>query len=241
MTDLERALVALGRDLDVPGFQDVAPTILARLERPRRYVPRRKWALAVALILLAALAATLAVPDARSALFRVLHIGGERIEIVDELPGIAPEPIGLGLDLGETVTLEAARTRAGFDLRELDDAPDRVYLGPRGTVWFLYGTPTSARLLVGQTALLSLDENFVSKKLAGPGTRVEILSVEGEPGVFLSGEPHFVILLDELGNPVEESAWLARNVLVWEDDGIALRLEGDFPRARALELAASLR
>lgn len=241
MTDLERALVALGRDLDVPSSPDVAPAVLARLARPSRRLPRRKWALAVALTLLAALAATLAVPDARSALFRVLHIGGERIELVDELPEIAPEPIGLGLDLGEPVTLEMARARAGFDLRELDDAPDRIYLGPRGTVWFLYGTPTSARLLVAQTVLLSLDETFVSKKLAGPGARVEIVRVDGEPGVFLSGEPHFVILLDEGGSPVEESAWLARNVLVWEDDGIALRLEGDFTRERALELAESLR
>ncbi len=45
------------------------------------------------------------------------------------------------------------------------------------------------------------------------------------------------MLLDEFGNPVEESARLARNVLVWEEDGIAFRLEGDFTKEEALELA----
>ena len=67
------------------------------------------------------------------------------------------------------------------------------------------------------------------------------MAVDGAPGVFLSGDPHFLLLLDELGNPVEDSARLAGNVLLWSHDGVAYRLEGDFDRERALELAQSLR
>jgi hypothetical protein len=247
VTDLERALLALGRDLDVPEAPDVVAAVRARLERPvrrRTRVPgRRRLALAIALAALALLGATLAVPEARSALFRVLHIGGERIELVDELPDVAPGPPGVRLDLGEVVTLDEARRRAGFDLRSLRGAadPDRVYLGPRGTVWFLWGTPESVRLLVAQTPRLRVDDTFLLKKLVSSGTSVERLTIRGEPGYFLSGAPHFVVLLDEAGNPIEEVAWLARNVLVWEDDGIAIRLEGDFTRDRALELADDLR
>jgi hypothetical protein len=97
------------------------------------------------------------------------------------------------------------------------------------------------RLLVAQTPLLRVDNTFLLKKLVGAGTSVERLSIRGEPGYFLSGAPHFVVLLDELGNPIEETVWLARNVLVWEDEGLAIRLEGDVTKARALELADDLR
>jgi hypothetical protein len=244
LTGLERALVALARDLDVPEVPDLVPGVLAAIEprrAPRPAWPARRRALVVALaVLLAALAATLAIPEARSALFRVLHIGGARIEIVDDLPRV-PVQLDLELFLGSRVSLEEARRTAGFELRELDDDPDRVYVDLNGTVWFLYGSPEEVRLLVAQTPLQSVDQELLLKKLSGPGTRVEPVSVGGSPGVYVGGEAHFLVLLDELGNPVEESARLARDVLLWESGGIAYRLEGDFDRDRALELAGTLR
>jgi hypothetical protein len=50
-----------------------------------------------------------------------------------------------------------------------------------------------------------------------------------------------VLLFDERGEVIEESVRLARSVLVWEANGVAYRLEGDFTRDEALALAASLR
>ncbi len=96
-------------------------------------------------------------------------------------------------------------------------------------------------MLVAQTPLRSVDQGLLVKKLSGPGTRVEPVSVGGAPGVYLGGEAHFLLLLDELGNPVEDSARLARDVLLWAEDGVGYRLEGDFERDEALELARSLR
>jgi hypothetical protein len=197
--------------------------------------------IAVAVVVLAAFAATLAIPDARSALFRVLHIGGERIELVDDLPDVSPTGPDLDVVLGRRVTLEEARRNAGFDIRELDEAPDRVYLGERGTVWLLYGTPERVRLLVAQTPLLFVEESLILKKLAGPGTQIEQVAVDGSTGFFLAGEPHLVLLLDANGQVVEESLRLAKNVLIWETGGVAYRLEGDFGKEDALRLAASLR
>jgi hypothetical protein len=244
VSELERALVALGGELDVPEAPDLAPGVLGMLERrraqPVRRLPRRAALVAVAVVVLAALGATLAIPDARSALFRVLHIGGARIELVDELPRV-PAQADLELSLGTRVSLEEARRGASFDLRELDDAPDRVYAGLNGTVWFLYGSPAHVRLLVAQTPLRTVDQALLVKKLSGPGTRVEPVRVGGAPGVYLGGEAHFLLLLDELGNPVEESARLARDVLLWAENGIGYRLEGEFDREEALELARSLR
>jgi hypothetical protein len=242
--ELERALVQLGRELDVPPAPDLAPVVLARIEPRRASQPRRRrWVLAVAAaVVLAALVATLAIPDARSALLRILRIGGEQIELVDALPEVAPaEGELVELTLGTRTTIERARRDAGFDLRELETKPDRVYLGDRGTVWFLYGRPGSVRLLVAQTPLHSVDEFLFLKKLATPETRVEEVDVDGARGFLLTGEPHVVLLVDPYGNVVEETARLARDVLVWERDGVAYRLEGDFSRDEALELARSLR
>lgn len=243
MNGLERALAELGRELEVPPAPDLVPIVLARIEPQRAARPRpRRWVLAVAAAVLAALVATLAIPDARSALFRVLRIGGEQIELVDALPGVTPVEAELvEPTLGTRVTLEQARRDAGFDLRELETRPDRVYLGDRGTVWFLYGMPSSVRLLVAQTPLYAVDENLFLKKLASPETRVEEVDVDGVRGFLLTGEPHVVLLLDADGEVVEESARLARDVLVWERGGVAYRLEGDLTRDEALELARSLR
>ena len=239
MTELELALVALGRDVEVPAAPDLTPAVLARIEPRPMPRPRRRWAVVVAFAVLATLTATLAIPEARSALLRILHIGAEQIELVDELPEVTLQH-DLEFVLGERVTLEEARRRAGFALRELDEPSDRVYLGDKGTVWFLYGTPERVRLLVAQTPRLRLASDLILKKLVGPQTRIEPVAVDGSPGFFLDGEPHLVLLLDESGQVVEESARLARNVLVWESGGVTYRLEGDFGKEEALRLARSL-
>jgi hypothetical protein len=116
-----------------------------------------------------------------------------------------------------------------------------VYLGDRGTVWFLYGEPDATRLLVAQTPRAAIDEPFILKKLVQSGTSVEQASVRGAPAYFVSGEPHAVLLIDDQGRVLEESARLARDVLLWEEGGHTIRLEGDFELDRAVELAESLR
>ncbi|HEX4747071.1 MAG TPA: hypothetical protein VFU99_09330, partial [Gaiellaceae bacterium] len=141
MSTLERELVLLGQALDVPETPDLAPRVVAALGGRKRRAPRRRLVLVLASFALAAtLLAALAIPDARSALLRFLQIGGVRIELVDELPAVVPTESELGLVLGQRVSLAEARSRAGFELLELDHEPDAVYLGERGTVWFLFGS-----------------------------------------------------------------------------------------------------
>lgn len=241
MTELELELVAIGRRIDVPEAPDLAAHVLERVGASRPAPRRPRLVLALAVLAVAALLATLAIPDARSALLRFLQIGGDRIELVDELPAVSPSPPELDLILGERVTLDEARRRAGFDLLELEEEPDSVYIGDRGTIWFLYGRTEAVRLLVAQTPKLEIDESFLLKKLAGAGTIVETTTVRGAPAYFLSGAPHVVILVDENGFGVPESTWLARDVLVWEENGHTVRLEGDLTLAEASELAESLR
>ncbi|HEY6055886.1 MAG TPA: hypothetical protein VIU86_18290, partial [Gaiellaceae bacterium] len=79
MSELEQALVALGRELALPPAPDLAAAVGGRLERRRRLRP---W-LVVALALLAALAVAFAVPQARSAILRFFHIRGAQVTLVD--------------------------------------------------------------------------------------------------------------------------------------------------------------
>ncbi len=141
MRELEQELLALGRALDVPEAPDLVPAVLSGIATRRVRPGRRRVVLVLAALALAALVASLAIPDARSALLRFLQIGGARIELVDELPVVSPSPAELELMLGQRVSLDEARSSASFELLELDDEPDAVYLGDRGTVWFLYGRP----------------------------------------------------------------------------------------------------
>lgn len=242
MNELDRSLVTLGRELAVPDAPDLAPRVLAEIgtRRTRRAAPRRRLVVALAAVLVAALLATLAIPEARSALARFFSIGAERIEIVDELPEVAPAETELELTLGRPVTLEEARELVGFELLELDEEPDAVYVGDRGTVWFLYGRPEAARLLVAQVPNLGIDDPALFKKLAAQGTSVSEVDVRGGQGFFLSGEPHLVFLFDENGNVVGDSARLAQKVLVWAEDGRTIRLEGDLTEEEALRIAESL-
>jgi len=240
VSELERALDLLRQELDVPEAPDLVLAVRERLEpRGGRVRERRRLVLAVAVAALAVLGATLAIPEARSALLRVLHVGGERIEIVDELPEVAAAD--LESTLGDRVSLDEARARSDFGLRELDAAPDRVYVGGHGTVWFLYGSPASVRLLVAQTPLLSVDEPALRKKVADGGTTVEDVSVNDARGLFLGGESHFLFLVDERGNAVEASARLAEDVLIWDEGGVAYRIEGDLTLNEALGVAEELR
>lgn len=241
MTELERALVALGHELDVPPLPDLAPGVLSQLAPLRAERGHRRLVLALAAVAAAALLAVLAIPEARSALLRFLGVGAVRIELVEELPPVAPPYAELELTLGERVSLADARRRARSPLLELEQRPDAVYLGERGTVWFLYGDPDRVRLLVAQTPELAVDEPFILKKLVEAGTAVAAVDVRGRRGYFLSGEPHFVLLLADDGRAFEESARLARDVLVWDEDGRTIRIEGELEEQDAIALAEKLR
>lgn len=240
MSDLERMLVTLGSQVEVPAAPDLTSSVVAHLP-PRRAPLRRSLVLALAAVLGAALLATLAIPDARSAVLRFFGIGNVRIELVNDLPGVRADPVELELMLGERVSLAEAIERTGFALLELDQAPDAAYLGERGTVWFVYGRPNSVRLLVAQSPNVRVDEPTLFKKLAAAGTSVEEVTVRGEDGFFLSGEPHLVFLVDDNGDVDGESARLAQEVLVWTEGGRTVRLEGDLTKERAIALAEELR
>jgi hypothetical protein len=82
MTELERALVALGDDVEFPQSREVWPQIADRLQR-RRWLRPAVFALAAAVV---AFGIALAVPPARSAIAKFFHIGSVTVERVETCP-----------------------------------------------------------------------------------------------------------------------------------------------------------
>ncbi|HEY6055093.1 MAG TPA: hypothetical protein VIU86_14250, partial [Gaiellaceae bacterium] len=214
MSELEQALVALGRELALPPAPDLAATVGGRLERRRRLRP---W-LVVALALLAAAAVALAVPQARSAILRFFHIRGAQVTLVDRLPAVSTR-----VRLGAPTTLERAPFRV---LLPNGRRPDAVFAAPDG-VWLRYAN----RLLVAE---IRTGSPWFVKKVAGQGTTVRYLTVGGAPAIWIEGTPHDLFLP---GGAVK----LARNTLLWQRGELTLRLEGALDRKDAVRIALSFR
>jgi hypothetical protein len=227
----ERELHALARYVDFPAERDLAPAVRTRLTaRPER---RRRALVAALAALVLALAVAFAVPPARSAILRFLHLQGVTIERVDRLPEVRTSR---PLDLGKPIRLGEARGTIRF--RPLTSAllgePDRITWDGR-QLWLVYG---HTRLLVSQ--FLASGVPVYIKKVAEPGTTITPVAVDGGRGFFLSGARHFLYLAPT-GIVLDERVRLARNVLLWEHGPLTLRLEGELTLAQALRIARSFR
>ena len=245
MSELERELTVLGRALEFPATPDLVPAVRRRVaeQRPRRVPALSRRTLAVALAALAvAIGIALAVPPARSAILRILGVGGVRIERVDRLPEVA---VARRLDLGDEVSLDQARRVAGFRILvpTVDgfDEPDAIYVSdavPGGLVSFLYGSETRPRALL--TEFETEPGLPYIRKSAPRGTRIEAVTVDGGRGYWLEGEPHEFVFINRNGQTQPGTLRLATNTLVWQRDGLTLRLEGKLTKSEALGIARSL-
>jgi hypothetical protein len=230
MNELERRLRELGGEIAYPA----TPRFEHAFERrPERVGLRRPLALAFA-VLLVALAGVLAFSDgARSAFLELFHIRGATVELVETLPDVQAQR----LDFGERVSREEADRRAGFELLDLGEEPDAIFIRPDGLASVVYGDPDEPRLVLSQ-ARGAIYDGFI-KKVGQRGTIVRQVEVDGEPGLFVDGPDHFVMFRDENGQISDERTYLAGTVLLWNRGELLLRLEGDLTQAEALRLAES--
>jgi hypothetical protein len=180
-------------------------------------------------------------PTARQAAADWLGAAGIRIGITaDRAPTTGAE-----LDLGEVTPQEEVGDAVDFQLRapsgEFPGVPDAVYLSDNGQVTMVWdGTPslpaagdTGIGLLLTQ---YSAAGGQLAQKSIGPETGVQRLTVEGQPALWIEGATHTFTLLNQAGDPIEETTRLAANVLIWEINGVNHRLEttGDLQNSLAI-------
>jgi hypothetical protein len=220
---------------------------------------RRALVLALVATLLLAGTVVAAVPSVRDAVLEFFGLQGATVERIPTLP---TPPAERPLDLGRRTSLAAASDRLAFvPLVPADPGePDAVYTSDAtrgGELTLAYrpgpGLPRAPTTRPGlpraPTTRLGLlvtefrgdfHPDFLGK-LAGPGTRIERLRVDGRPAIWIEGAEHFFFYRDEHGNIVERELRLAQNVLLVEYGRVLVRLEGAFHRQRAIEIARSLR
>jgi hypothetical protein len=216
MTELERALVALGNELEFPATPEVWPRVAERLQR-RRWVRPAALAVAVGAV---AIGIAMAVPPARSAILRFFHIGSVTVERVETLPPSQTRPFSTGLGPARsqpTVRLPTGLKATAYYARPGLNAALLRYRGKQ----VLY-------------AELRGDQMGFTKKFVGPTTHVEEARI-GEWGMFLSGAPHVVMWED---GRVETR--LAGNVLIWLFQGTTYRLEGELNKQQMLKLGRQI-
>ncbi len=230
MSELELRLSALSEEIDWP----VTPPFELVLDRTPARAPRlRPLAIALAVVLVAALGVLAFSPGARSAFLELFHLRGATVERVDELPEVDAQR----LDLGEPVSRAEAERRVGFELFDVG-APDGIYVRGDRVASLVYGSPQKPRLVLTQLRG-GVWDGFL-KKVGSSGTSIEQVTVDGERGLFVSGDEHFVMFLDENEEIADELTYLAGTVLLWNRGPLLLRLEGDLTRDQALELAESV-
>lgn len=251
MTELEQALHDLGGWVEYPPTPNIAAAAGRRLAaepRPGRRLVQRRLVLALALLAVA-VGAVFAVPSARTAILEFLGLKGVTIERVVTLPQV---PEAADLALGLPTTLEGVRERGAFPVlvpERLGD-PDAVYVAADaagGRVSLVY-LPDEQLPQAGETGvglLLTefrgtLEPALIGKLVAGR-TSAEEVTVDGEPGLWIEGEAHEVFYRAPDGEVVADTLRLAGNTLLWEHDGLLLRIEAQVPKEEALRIAASLR
>ena len=229
---LEQALFNLGQRIEYPKTPDLGASYPTRSERRIS----RRWRIAAAVA--AAALVLLAFPGPRQAVANLFRIGSVTLTVVADLrpAAVEREPSGM------MVTLNKAQEGVGFPILALDQDPDAVYLDPSvpgGMVTLGYGADDDGYALLITQLLATTDEQAVTKLLT-PNTNVESVTVEGEPGFWIEGDPHVVILFNQDGDLVEDSARLAANTLLYIVGNCTVRIEGGLSLGQALEVAAAL-
>ena len=241
---LPAALRRLADDAHWPPTPDLAAPVRAAIEAApppaaarwwrRRARSRSRRPLLAALLALLVGGGVLAAPGTGSGLLERLGLKNATVTKLQRLPATA---LGRRLDLGERVRSPAAAQRlAGFALLRPAalGAPGEVYVDD-GVVTFAYRARSGRPILFTQVP--GSAGRYVQKFVTRDTRRVRIAGV---PGLLLRG-PHAVFFDGDGDQPRIQQARLARNTLVWERDGLLLRLEAEQPVGELVRIARSVR
>ncbi len=238
-----RDLRTLGRTVTVSPTPDLTQQVLDRGSALATPTPSRiqRWTAGVAataarwrrravVALVAVLIALLATPPVRAAVFDWFGFAGVRVEQGPDLGDDAPPPP----EVDDALTLGEAAELVGFAPlvpAELGD-PDAVEVSDDRVLVSLGWSTSSGTLRLDQ---FDGRLDFTLAKTS-PGV---VYAAVGPVDALWFDRPHSVVVLDQEGNPREESARLAGHTLIWPVGDLTMRLEGDVSLERAVEIAES--
>ncbi|HEX6654892.1 MAG TPA: hypothetical protein VF153_01645 [Candidatus Limnocylindria bacterium] len=248
---LDLELAALAAELEWPATPRIADSVAATLAAdPARAGGwwRGGWRPARRALLLAVLAAVLLIGLAAGIGFA---LGGLKIIFGGSPPG-SPLPPELVAErgLGQRTDLESAAAHLGGLFVPTDPAlgaPDHVYFDSRtSSVALAWGSrpglpadpATGLGIVVTQLRADVTAGTFV--KLLHEDAVLDTTNVRGAPAYWISGGDHFFFYVDPNDQPVEGTLRVVGNALVWEREGITLRIEGAPTLADAVRIGESM-
>ncbi len=232
---VEARLVALGDALDLPRLDSLVDDVLADLDEARPARIRRRPLLVAAAVLVVVATVVLVVPDSRRTIAGWFGFDGLRVERVEVVP--------------PTVTAPMASTPPVADAAaQVASAAERVGVAP--VVAPALGEPIAVETPLDQylavrypeaslVVLPGVVEPELFTKLVGGGVDIRTVEVAGTPAYWVTGEPHVLMYVDETGAVRETRP--STDTLVWQRGTDVVRVEGDVPLDRAIEIAASVR
>ncbi len=219
--NLEHELRAL--PIAFPDEPDLAPHVLARLERPVR-----RWWLVPTLAALAVAGALFAIPQTRAAILDLFRIGGVEVQRVETQPRAPVRPA----ELGREVSLATAERAVDFPLLVPRDLFTAYLDGPMVNLRW-------KRYVLSQWHGEQLP---FAQKQVGPASRTVGVEVRGRTGLWITGARHEIIYRDPATDQiVAKSRRLVGNVLIWEAGDVTYRLEGARTVADARAVARNLK
>ena len=255
---LALALADLARAVAFPETPPLASVVASRLRgRPSQEpVPARGWrggwlgrplgrSIGLALLALLVLAG--------AAVAFGLVIGGLRITLAPGTQPPLPSGVVQSRAFGTEVGLTEARRRAGFSMLVPTLAaigqPDHVYLNPipsGGTVFLVWGSrpgylaDADGLGVVVSEFRASVDPGLWEKMVHEDSTIIRT-QVGDQAALWISGGEHTFFYRDANGLMVDSSLRLVGTALIWERNGLVLRVEGAPDLASATDVADSLR
>lgn len=258
----ERALQRMAATVTFPPTPELGVRVVAaiaaapasRRTSPWRPVRQRstRYAFAAVVALIAVvLGVALSLPNSRSAIADFFGVEGSRIEILPTpAPGMTATPFPTPAMIQSYATpssLIDVRRDFGFEpaLPPGKGEPQRVYvadyLGVEPVILQYNGFDLWEVKLSGGTFNKGVPIQGVFDKSVRSGAKIEDLTINGAPAVWISGGEHIVRYVDSSGRTVDASVrTVDRNTLVWHNDNFFYRLETDLPEAEAIRIAMSL-
>jgi hypothetical protein len=163
-----------------------------------------------------------------------------------------PGPLGSQLGLGDPVALADVERLTGRPVRLPTDpaigTPDAVYVDRfRGNqvalVWAVSeALPATSEPGIGLILMRfdGLTDDGLFEKILGRGVTADPVSVGGDDGFWISGDPHFFFYRTADGTIVDDGRRWVGDTLIWTDGQITYRIESALGRERTIAIAEGL-
>jgi hypothetical protein len=234
VSDLEVRLVELGGALDHPPGDGLVARVRSEIHEvlPARV---RHWPVRLAAAVAVVLLAVAALPSSRDAIANFFRVDGVQLRSTRDRPPTSPS--STTPPVAEATTVAAAQRVVEFTIAVPDNG--------------IEPTVTLDPAVPGGLVTLDYPDYRITEFAAPPGeapfakfvdrrTKVAPTTVRGVVGYWITGTHHELAFLDRNDQVRTSTIRTTGHVLLWNERGVTIRIEGPHTLAAAQDVAASI-